>query len=507
VSGWSETIASARTGDPEAFGSLVQHFRDMAIGYAYSILGDFDQSEDAVQSAFIDAYQNLRDLRELRAFPAWLRKIVFKHCDRQTRGRRLPTVSIEQAEERQTDRPDPRALAEQRETQASVLRAIRALPDDERVAATLFYISGYSQAEVAQFLEIPVTTLKNRLHRSRNLLRDGLLDVAGETLKRNIPGCSLEKTVRLRIENLKWVHRWLTHLGCLEGCARYLGLDVSPSWLSGGAGYAFAMRVHAELCPAGIIAWAPPAELARNVGFETELLAPGDDEVSEQQRIVWGAANKALEQGMPCIGFAMEAWQSYIIYGYDEDGYFYEPVRTGDGRFPRQKMGVEVPCVMTFIKRTDQQDDVSVVREALSFAVRYSMNPDIAPGWGGAPEEFVGGLDAYSQWISAIESGRADAHGLGFNAQVYAELRHLAVGFLREAATRLGTPTAFGDAILQYESVAASLEAVARLYPLPAEPETVNDDDRRREAIALLQCTRSAEQGGVEKLQHLLGVL
>ena len=61
----------------------------------------------------------------------------------------------------------PPAAAEKREMSEAVLAAIRALPGDQRAATTLFYINGYSQQEVADFLEVPVTTVNNRLAASR----------------------------------------------------------------------------------------------------------------------------------------------------------------------------------------------------------------------------------------------------------------------------------------------------------------------------------------------------
>ena len=72
-------------GDLHAFGILIERFQDMAVGYAYSLLGDFQLAEDAAQEAFLDTYRNIGQLREPRAFSSWFRRIVFKHCDRVTR--------------------------------------------------------------------------------------------------------------------------------------------------------------------------------------------------------------------------------------------------------------------------------------------------------------------------------------------------------------------------------------------------------------------------------------
>ena len=90
-------VLQAEAGDADAFGRLVEAFQDMAYGYAYTILTDFELARDATQEAFVSAYRDLAKLREPRAFAGWLRRIVRKQCDRLTRGKRIPTVPLSRA--------------------------------------------------------------------------------------------------------------------------------------------------------------------------------------------------------------------------------------------------------------------------------------------------------------------------------------------------------------------------------------------------------------------------
>ena len=176
-------VAQARSGDLDAYGKIVCRFQDMAYGYAYSILGDFHLAQDAAQEAFIQAYRDLANLRKPEAFPGWFRRIVFKHCDRITRRKGRATSLLEEAAGVPANEPDPPAAAERREMTEAVLAAIRALPDDQRAATTLFYINGYSQQEVADFLEVPVTTVNNRLAASRKRLKEGVLAMVPKILR------------------------------------------------------------------------------------------------------------------------------------------------------------------------------------------------------------------------------------------------------------------------------------------------------------------------------------
>ena len=135
-------VLQAQAGDLNAYGQIVHDFQDMAYGYAYSILGDFHQSQDAAQEAFVEAYHCLDNLRSPQAFPGWFRRIVLKRCDRLTRGKHPLTVPLEATAEPATMATEPSQAAQDREMKEAVLRAIRSLPDKERQATTLFYING-----------------------------------------------------------------------------------------------------------------------------------------------------------------------------------------------------------------------------------------------------------------------------------------------------------------------------------------------------------------------------
>jgi len=190
-------IKRTLAGELEAFGLIVRRFQDMAYGYAYSILGDFHLAQDAAQEAFIDAYRRLSELRTPDAFPGWLRRIVFKHCDRITRRKRPKTVPVEAAADAASRHDGPDRAVQRREIRDTVLEAIRALPEHQRVATTLFYVNGYTQQEVADFLEVPVTTVKKRLHDARTKLRTRMMDMVDETLKSHaLPSTFADVVVR-----------------------------------------------------------------------------------------------------------------------------------------------------------------------------------------------------------------------------------------------------------------------------------------------------------------------
>ena len=158
----------------EAFAELVIHFQDMAFACAYAVLGDAYLAEDIAQDAFVVAWQNLDQLREPAAFPGWFKRIVLSRCNRLSRGNRLRTVPLDVGADSPTTDPGPHVSAEKHELVNAVLKAVKALPDNERLVTTLFYVNGYTQADIGQFLEVPVSTVNKRLYTARQRLKESV---------------------------------------------------------------------------------------------------------------------------------------------------------------------------------------------------------------------------------------------------------------------------------------------------------------------------------------------
>ncbi|MEM7133104.1 MAG: sigma-70 family RNA polymerase sigma factor [Chloroflexota bacterium] len=180
-------LTEAQGGNLDAYGAIVQRFQGMAIGYAFSILGDYQLAEDAAQEAFLDAYSNLAKVYAPAAFPSWLRKIIFKHCDRLTRRKQVATVDLSAAGSIPATAKDLPELLTEKELSSTVHAAIDTLPEHERTVTMLFYIANHSQKEIAEFLDIRVSAVKNRLLSARKRLHAWFLDAVEETLPIQLP--------------------------------------------------------------------------------------------------------------------------------------------------------------------------------------------------------------------------------------------------------------------------------------------------------------------------------
>ena len=193
-------VFQARQGDLESYGKIIRRFQDMAYGYAYSLLSDFHLAEDAAQEAFIEAFGELADLRTPEAFPGWFRKIVFKRCDRIARRKRPQDLSHEAEGRLPSREPEPGDVMAKKEMAESVLRAIQTLPEPERTVTTLFYINGYSQREIADFLEVPATTVNNRLHKSRERLKERMMNMVADQMRSHPLSQQFPERIRLLLD-------------------------------------------------------------------------------------------------------------------------------------------------------------------------------------------------------------------------------------------------------------------------------------------------------------------
>ena len=165
-------VCEAQQGNLEAFEELVRQFQDMAFTIAYIRLGDESLAKDAAQEGLIEAYLHIRSLKQAGAFAGWLRRIVLRQCSRIHRRKSVETVSIDNMLHLSGTDPDPFDLMIDQEKRHVIRRAIDELPEGERTGILLHYISGYSQQQIAEFLEVPAATIRKRLQSARGRLRE-----------------------------------------------------------------------------------------------------------------------------------------------------------------------------------------------------------------------------------------------------------------------------------------------------------------------------------------------
>ena len=179
-----DLIQDAQQGDLDAFNRLILAYQDRVYNQAYRVLGESHAADDATQEAFISAYKNLRSFRG-GSFRAWLLRIVTNACyDELRRRKRRPTTSLEPLDEDgdEIESPrwisDPGELPEDNVVRAELGQAIQhcldKLPADFRVVVVLVDVQGMDYSEAASVVGKPLGTVKSRLARARNRMRECL---------------------------------------------------------------------------------------------------------------------------------------------------------------------------------------------------------------------------------------------------------------------------------------------------------------------------------------------
>jgi RNA polymerase sigma-70 factor, ECF subfamily len=174
-----ELVERARKGDGDAFGLLVVRHQDRIYTAVLRFCGDADDARDIVQRAFLNAWRRLDSFKGDAAFSTWMYRIAFNESVsfRRESGRRrlvpLQGPDGESGPEPADDRR-PGDRLESAEARGQVQQALTLLDPDERKIIILKELDGRSYDEIAEIMDIPKGTVRSRLFRAREVLRDKL---------------------------------------------------------------------------------------------------------------------------------------------------------------------------------------------------------------------------------------------------------------------------------------------------------------------------------------------
>jgi RNA polymerase sigma-70 factor, ECF subfamily len=167
----SELVEWAQAGDLDAYEELVRRYQAFGYRMAATIVGPTD-AEDVTQEAFVKAFGKLHNFRHGAAFRPWLLTIVANEARNRRRsvGRYLAALR-RAAGQRVPDVPPPDERLASRDRRATLLVAVRSLPENERLVVHCRYLLDLTEAETATILGVPAGTVKSRLSRGLTRLR------------------------------------------------------------------------------------------------------------------------------------------------------------------------------------------------------------------------------------------------------------------------------------------------------------------------------------------------
>ncbi|MCK1995065.1 RNA polymerase sigma factor SigW [Peribacillus muralis] len=178
-----ERINQVVKGDHNAFGEIVEIYKDKVFQICFRILGNRQEAEDLAQEAFVRAFVNIRSFNIDMKFSTWLYRIATNLCIDRLRKKKpdyyldaevAGTDGLNMYSQLASNMAKPELEAESLELQETIQAEIMKLPEKYRSVIVLKYIEELSLKEISEILDLPVGTVKTRIHRGREALRKQL---------------------------------------------------------------------------------------------------------------------------------------------------------------------------------------------------------------------------------------------------------------------------------------------------------------------------------------------
>ena len=173
----AEYVQKLQRGQTDAFEELIRRHEKTIFNLVFRMLGDYDEAAETAQEVFLSAYRAIGQFRGDSNFSTWLYRIALNHAT--TRRKSMNTrnqrhVPLESTEPMSDPQPGPAESMEKKEIRETVQRALNSLSDDDASVILLRDLQDVPYEEVARVLDVPVGTVKSRLHRARQALKSEL---------------------------------------------------------------------------------------------------------------------------------------------------------------------------------------------------------------------------------------------------------------------------------------------------------------------------------------------
>ena len=184
-----ELVRRSQQDDERAFGELVGRYESKVYSLALKMVRNPEDAEDVLQDTFLRAYRGIKSFQGASTFSTWIYRITANSALMRLRKKQLPTVSVEDADERETPlniadwSPGPSEQLLSQELQQVMEEAIAELPAEFRQVFVLRDMEELSNAEVAEILDLSVAAVKSRLHRARLRVRNRLAGYFSDNAK------------------------------------------------------------------------------------------------------------------------------------------------------------------------------------------------------------------------------------------------------------------------------------------------------------------------------------
>ena len=179
----TEQVLLAQAGDRDAYGRLVEQFQPTVYAVALKKMRNATEAQELTQEVFVHAMRKLAQIRDVRSFPGWI-KTIAKRMAINRLTRRGPIQKVEDGFLDNTAAAGVTPLENliQAEQAGELHRALDLLKPVDRATLVAFYLRGRTLIQMGREFEVPIGTIKRRLHVARNRLKEVLEGRAGDAL-------------------------------------------------------------------------------------------------------------------------------------------------------------------------------------------------------------------------------------------------------------------------------------------------------------------------------------
>lgn len=173
----AECVRRLQRGETDAFETLVRRHEKTIFNLVYRMLGDYDEAAEISQEVFLSAFRAVGQFRGEANFSTWLYRIALNHASTKRKSlgaRQQRMVPVERADPLSDPQPGPPEILEKKQIRERVQFALNQLDPEDAEVILLRDLQDVPYDEVARVLDIPVGTVKSRLHRARQALKSRL---------------------------------------------------------------------------------------------------------------------------------------------------------------------------------------------------------------------------------------------------------------------------------------------------------------------------------------------
>ena len=179
----AELVVRALSGREDGFEELVRRYQRPIVAYVYRMVGDYDAALDLAQEVFIKVYNSLGRYRPEFKFSTWIYRIAHNAAIDHLRRNNTRLEDLESESDDggtyekplASGQPSPEQLSERSERRAEIEEVVQNLPPSYRELITLRHALDFSYDEIAEVTGLPLGTVKNRIFRAREAMREELL--------------------------------------------------------------------------------------------------------------------------------------------------------------------------------------------------------------------------------------------------------------------------------------------------------------------------------------------